>query len=70
MGGMLRCPSCATVTWRILTLASDDRGACPTCGSPMRSERRRPGRRATALGAERRGGAATARPRALDMSRG
>jgi len=67
---MLRCPSCATVTWRILTLASDHLGACPTCGSPMRDERRRPGRRAMTLDAERRGSVGGARPRALDMSRG
>jgi uncharacterized paraquat-inducible protein A len=68
---MLRCPSCATVTWQLLAHTNGDLGTCPTCGTPMRSERRRPGRRGAAVATERRGAPyAPARRRALDMSAG
>jgi hypothetical protein len=52
MGGLLRCDGCGAINWDVLGLAKKQ-PECDTCGEPLKPERRRPGRRATARRFER-----------------
>jgi hypothetical protein len=53
MGGLVRCDGCGSILWNVLGIGGPD-SACPTCGEPLKPERRRPGRKFGRTGAERR----------------
>ena len=50
----MRCDPCGSVMWDPLKQANGREPTCPTCGEPMKPERRRPGRKVRAADAERR----------------
>jgi predicted nucleic acid-binding Zn ribbon protein len=54
MGGLARCDGCGSILWNVLGRGDGAAPECPTCGQPMKAERRRPGRRFALKGAERR----------------
>jgi hypothetical protein len=50
---MLRCDGCGSIRWDVLNLSAAGKTKCSTCGEPLKPERRRPGRRASARRFER-----------------
>jgi hypothetical protein len=55
MGGLARCVACGEVHWNLRFSASRNAvQECRVCGSELRDERRRPGRRFDRLVPERR----------------
>jgi hypothetical protein len=66
MGGLARCVSCGEVHWNLRFSSSRDAvQECRVCGSELRDERRRPGRRFERFVAERRDAKPTGGPAGL-----
>jgi hypothetical protein len=55
MSVLVRCDDCGALRWSLLAKpGASTMGTCDICGSPLKPERRRPGRRFRKGGAERR----------------
>ena len=42
------CPTCGETRWQLMTLRVERATACSACGTELQTERRLPGRKATA----------------------
>jgi hypothetical protein len=64
MSVLVRCDSCGAVRWSLRAKPGEGRAPadCDICGTPLKLERRRPGRRFNRTGSERRDLRRPARP--------
>ena len=55
MGALVRCDGCGAMRWSLLRQKAEmGSPTCEICGEPLKLERRRPGRRFSSGGRERR----------------